>query len=393
MGAKEISRVFKNEFKVLSSDRKTLAIFLLGPILVIAIFGVATTQTGGFFKINVAVVDEDQSTFSNLIVSRFEQSQYMIIKYHTDRATAEELFREGKIDAIIIVEHGFDSKVRTFYLYASESQKATLTLVVDNSYFYAPVVIPLALQPVMMDFYLKDVPKILNLPADLSPEIIQQVAARMQVVYFNVQLAYGENIPFFTTIFPLLTPMFLFIFGLFMCGPTIVGERIRGTLPRLLKTPIRRSEIIIGKLLVYLVIALYDCIVVLLISTIAFGVIVKGGILELFASLFLIAFAGCTWGMFYSTFAKSERQISDLQTYTLTIAMVLGGMVFPISIMPEPMQVLANILPLTHSVNAVRAFAIKGLGLEYGLVDMGYMLAFGAAMLALALVSFRFLKE
>jgi ABC-2 type transport system permease protein len=73
--------------------------------------------------------------------------------------------------------------------------------------------------------------------------------------------------------------------------------------------------------------------------------------------------------------------------------MVLGGMVFPISIMPEPMQVLANILPLTHSVNAVRAFTIKGLGLEYGFVDMGYMLAFGAAMLALALVSFRFAKE
>ncbi len=246
----------------------------------------------------------------------------------------------------------------------------------------------------MIDFYMKDVPKILNLPTgEITPEMIKQIATRLQVIYVNVDLAYGEDMSFFSMIFPLMTPIVLFVFGIFMCGLSIVGERVRGTLPRLLKTPIRRSEIILGKLLVYLIIALWDSGIVLLLGTLVFQLPVKGGALPLFAALYLTTFTGCTWGMFYSTFAKSERQVADLQTYTMVLVMVLGGVIFPVSVMPESVQSVAEVLPISHSLSAIRAITIKGLGPEIYAGDLGYMLVFGLIMLGLALVSFRLIKE
>jgi ABC-2 type transport system permease protein len=340
-------------------------------------------------------VDEDHSALSANLVSRFEQSKYVDVKYKTDRATAEQLFKEGKIDAIVVIEQGFENKVRTFYLSSSTEQKARMDLLVDNSYFIAPVAVPLALQSVMVDFYLKDVPKALNLPTEqVSPEVVEQIAARLQVVNVDVKLAYGDaEMPFFAITFPLLTPIVLFTFGLFMCGLSIVGERIRGTLPRLLKTPIRRSEIVIGKLLLYLIIALWHSLVVLVPSTVFFGLAVRGGALLLFAALFLTSYTGCTWGLFYSTFSRSERQVVDLKSYTMIIVMVLGGIIFPISTMPTAVQVIAQGLPLSHSLSALRAIAVKGLGFEFVAWDLLYLLIFGTAVLLMALISFRLIKD
>ena len=395
MGFKEIKHIFRNEFDVISSDKKTFALFLLGPILVMAAFGGATMRSSGeLIKVNVVIVDEDHSALSANLVSRFEQSKYVDVKYKTDRATAEQLFKEGKIDAIVVIEQGFENKVRTFYLSSSTEQKARMDLLVDNSYFIAPVAVPLALQSVMVDFYLKDVPKALNLPTEqVSPEVIEQIVARLQVVNVDVKLAYGDNMPFFAITFPLLTPIVLFTFGLFMCGLSIVGERIRGTLPRLLKTPIRRSEILIGKLLLYLVIALWHSLVVLVLSTVVFGLAVRGGALLLFAALFLTSYTGCTWGLFYSTFSRSERQVVDLKSYTMIIVMVLGGIIFPLSTMPPAVQVIAQGLPLSHSLTALRAIAVKGLGFEFVAWDLLYLLIFGSAVLLMALISFRLIKD
>ncbi len=395
MGTREIKRVFKNEFDVISSDRKTFAVFLLGPIIVMAAFGAATMQTRPqLITMSVAIVDEDRSPLSNNLVARFEQSEYVIVKYKTDRATAEQLFQEGKIDAIVIIERGFDNKARTFYLYSSESEKARLDLIVDNSYFIAPVAVPLTLQTVMIDFYLKDLPKALGFQSEqITAEVVQQLVSRLQVVYVDVNLAYGKDLPFFTMVFPLMTPIVLFTFGLFMSGLSIVGERVRGTLPRLLKTPIRRSEIVLGKLLVYLGIAIWDSLVVLLLSAFLFGLTPKGGALLMFLALFLTTYTGCTWGMFYSTFSKTERQVTDLKSYTTLVLMILGGVVFPLSIMPEPVQVMAYVLPLSHSVNAIRAATVKGLSPEFIVGDLGYLFVFGTALLGLALISFRYVKD
>jgi ABC-2 type transport system permease protein len=395
MGAKQLREVFKKEFDMLSSDKRTLAIYLLGPILVMAAFGAATSaRSSEILHINIALVDEDSSRLSADLGARFEQSEYVAVKYKTDRANAEHLLKEGEIDAYVVIEKGFDSKVKTFYLHPSESDKARLSVVVDSAVPTVPVTIPLALQSVLVEFYQKDLPRVLDLPGgEISPELVQQIATRLQVVAIGVDMKYGENLSFFTVTFPILTPIVLFTFGLMMCGLTIVGERIRGTLPRLLKTPTRRSEIVLGKLLAYLTIALWQNVVVLALSVMLFGLAVRGGVLQLFAAMFLTSFCGCTWGLLHSTFGKSDRQVTEMNTNTVIVLLILGGIVFPINTMPEVVQLLAQALPLSHSLTALRSIAIRGLGLEFVGFDLFYLAAFGTLLLILGLTSFRFAKE
>lgn len=399
MAFRHLKQVFRNELKLLTSDKKALMVFLMGPLLVMLIFGSATAHVGGqeeTMHMNIAIVDEDHSVLSNSLVARFEESSYATVKYKTDRATAEQLLKDGKVDAIVVIHREFDKKIRSFFLYPSESQKARVDIVVDNSIMFVPVTAPLVLQDAMKNFFLKDVPRevLPKLPTDqqISADIVQQVVDRLNPVFINAEPAYGSNLSFFSLILPLLIPMVLFTFGLMMSGLSIVSERVRGTLPRLLKTPVRRSEIVIGKLLAYLLIAVWHGSIVLALSLV-FGLSIKGGIPLLFTSLFLTSYAGCTWGMFYSTFSKTERQVLDLNTDTFIILLTLAGTLVPIRIMPPAMQKAAEILPLSHSANALRSIAIRGFGVERVMGDLAYLLAVGTLMLVLALISFRFVKE
>ena len=399
MAVRHLKQIFRNEFKVMSSDKKALVIFLLGPVITMLIVGSATSHIRTqeeLMHMNIAIVDEDQSVLSSRLVARFEESSYATVRYKTDRLVAERLLKEGSVDAIVVIYREFDKRIRSFFLYASESQKARVDIIVDNSIMYVPVSAPLVLQDAMQTFFLKDVPSevLPKLPAgqQISADLVQQIVARLNPVFINVEPAYGANLPFFSLILPTLIPMVLFLFSLMMSGLSIVSERVRGTLPRLFKTPVRRSEIVIGKLLAYFVVALWHGLVVLVLSLV-FGATVKGGIPLLFALVFLTSYAGCTWGMFYSTFSKTEREVLDFNTDTFLIVFTLAGIMIPPRIMPPVMQRLADMLPLSHSSNAIRSVIIRGLGIEWVIVDMAYLFAVGTVMLILALVSFRFVKE
>lgn len=399
MALRHLKQIFRNEFKVMSSDKKALVIFLLGPVITMLLVGSATSHIRSqeeVMHMNIAIVDEDQSVLSNKLVARFEESSHATVKHKTDRATAEQLLKGGKIDAIVVIYKEFDKKIRAFFLYPSESQKARVDIIVDNSVMYVPMSAPLVLQDVMKTFFLQDVPGEVSpkLPAgqQISADLVQQVVARLNPVFINVEPAYGTNVPYFSLILPTLIPMVLFLFALMMSGMSIVSERVRGTLPRLFKTPVRRSEIVIGKLLAYFAIALWHGFVVT-VFPLAFGATVKGGIHLLFASAFLTSYAGCTWGMFYSTFAKTEREVLDYNTDTFLIVFTLAGILIPSRLMRPIMQTIANILPLSHSSNAVRCVIIRGLGIEWVIGDMAYLFAVGTVMLILALVSFKFVKE
>jgi len=399
VAVRHLKQIFRNEFKVMSSDKKALVIFLLGPVITMLIVGSATSHIRTqeeLMHMNIAIVDEDQSVLSSRLVARFEESSYATVRYKTDRLVAERLLKEGSVDAIVVIYREFDKRIRSFFLYASESQKARVDIIVDNSIMYVPVSAPLVLQDAMQTFFLKDVPSevLPKLPAgqQISADLVQQIVARLNPVFINVEPAYGANLPFFSLILPTLIPMVLFLFSLMMSGLSIVSERVRGTLPRLFKTPVRRSEIVIGKLLAYFVVALWHGLVVLVLSLV-FGATVKGGIPLLFALVFLTSYAGCTWGMFYSTFSKTEREVLDFNTDTFLIVFTLAGIMIPPRIMPPVMQRLADMLPLSHSSNAIRSVIIRGLGIEWVIVDMAYLFAVGTVMLILALVSFRFVKE
>jgi ABC-2 type transport system permease protein len=396
---KRIRQVFVNEFKILSNDKKTLAFFLLGPIIILVVLGAVTTVTGGaglggMEKLKVAVVDEDQSQLSQALVSRFQQSdRVVVVKSNTDRTTGMRLFEEGKVDVVYIIESGFDSKLRTYYLHLGSSDKATLDVVVDTSWVTPPSAAQAVAAEILLEFFQKDAfPAIVTLPSNqqVPADQVQQLIAVLAPIDARVQTPYGEN-PVFAILFPTLIPLMLISFSIQLSGLSIVGERIRGTLSRILKTPVTRSEIVIGKALAYVVVGFIQATGVVAVALI-FGVSVKSGVIPLFAALFLTSYVACALGIFFSSFSTSEKAVIQLANITALLLNALGGAIIPLSNMPPTVQSVGQLLPIYNSVTALRAITIKGLGAEAYLPYLIYLAVSGTAALVLAVIAFRFTK-
>jgi ABC-2 type transport system permease protein len=395
---KRIRQVFLNEFHILGNDKKTLAFFLLGPIIILGTLGAVTTviggtALGGIQRMKVAVVDEDNSQLSQALVSRFEQSDQVDVKYKTDRATAMHLFEEGQVDVIYIIESGFDNKLRTYYLHPGSPDKATLDIVVDTSWVTPPSAAQAVGASVLLVFYQKDAfPVIAQLPAgqQIPPEQIQAIIAELSPIDPRVQTPYGQN-TLFGVLFPTLVPLILITFSIQLTGLSIVGERIRGTLSRILKTPVRRSEIVLGKALAYIVIAFVQAVGVLAFS-LPFGLEVKSGVFPLLIGLFLTSYSACALGIFFSSISTSEKAVIQLANIAALLLNAIGGAILPLSSMPDVVQSVGQVLPIYNSVTALRDITLKGLGPGAWMIHLAYLAVFGAVVLVLSIVCFNFMK-
>jgi len=395
---KRIRQVFTNEFKILSNDKKALAFFILGPIIILAVIGAVTTVVGGvglggFEQMKVAIVDEDNSQLSQALVQRFQQSDQIVVVATTDRATAMKLFEQGGVDVIYLIENGFDNKLRTYYLHPGSPDKATLDIIVDTSWVTPPSAAQAVAAAVLLQFFQRDVfPAIVKLPPgqQVPPEQVQELLATLSPINPRVQTPYGEN-ALFPVLFPTLIPLMLMSFSIQLSGLSIVGERIRGTLSRILKTPVRRSEIVVGKALAYIVVAVVQAFGVVA-TSLLFGLTIKSGVIPLFAVLFLTCYVACAFGIFYSSFSTSEKAVIQLANITALLLNALGGAIIPMSSMPDQVQTVGKLLPIYNSVTALREITIKGLGPEAWLPYLAYLAVFGTVLLVLAVVAFRFSK-
>ena len=396
---KRIRQVFMNEFKMLRNDKKTLASFILGPILVLSLIGVATSITGNtslaeFERMKAAVVDEDNTQLSQALVARFQQSDQLTVKYTTtDPTSAKLMFEKGEVDVIYVIENGFDNKLRTYYLHGGSQGKATMDIIVDTSWVTPPSAAQAAGNLVLLDFFQKDaIPIILNLPKgqQVPPEQLQQLIVKLSPINTPLQAPYGEN-QLFAILLPTVVPLMLVSFSLQLSGLSIVGERTRGTLSRILKTPVRKSEIVIGKAMAYTTVAVVQTLGVVLVS-LFFGLSAKSGVIPYFIGLFLTSYSACALGILFSTFSTSEKAVIQIGNTVALFLNALGGAIIPLSSMAPPLQAVGEILPVYNSVTALRDVILKGLGPDAWLPFMAYLLVFGTIMLVLAVVVFRFTK-
>jgi ABC-2 type transport system permease protein len=396
---KRISQVFMNEFKILRNDKKTLASFILGPIIILGLIGAVTTMTGGtglaaFERMKAAVVDEDNSRFSHALVSRFQQSDQITVKYTTtDRASAMLMFEKGEVDVIYIIENGFDNKLRTYYLSGGSQGKATMDIIVDTSWVTPPSAALAVGNAVLLDFFQRDaIPIILNLPQgqQVPPEQLQQLIAKLSPINTPLQAPYGEN-QLFAILLPTVVPLMLVSFSLQLSGLAIVGERMTGTLSRILKTPIRKSEIVIGKALAYTGLAIVQTLGVVAVSLL-FGLSAKSGVIPYFIGLFLTSYSACALGILFSSFSTSDKAVIQIGNTVALLLNALGGAIIPLSSMAPPLQAAGELLPVYNSVTALRDIVLKGLGPDAWLPYMAYLALFGTLTLVVAVVVFRFTK-
>jgi len=172
-------------------------------------------------------------------------------------------------------------------------------------------------------------------------------------------------------------------------GLAITRERERGTMENLLSTPVHPGEVIVGKIVPYIMVGYVQVILVLLAAKFLFNVPMLGSVPLLFLLVLLFIVANLAVGITFSTIAKNQLQAVQMAFFFFLPSLLLSGYMFPFRGMPGWAQNLGECLPLTHFLRVVRGILLKGNGLAETLPDLWPIALFLTVVLAIGIKRYR----
>lgn len=323
--------VVVKELRQLSRDRLTFGMIVGIPIMQMLLFGFAINTD--VRNLNAAYADQANSNLSREFISNLRQTQVLALDQQVDSVQQlEHLLRVGKISIGVFIPPDFDRR-------SLENNRAAAHILVDG---VDPTIIGVANQ-------LRNMPVGFNsMPSSASTQGNIEIRP-----YFNPE----RRSPVF--IIPGLIGIILTLTMMLFTAVAVVREREHGNLELLINTPVSTSQLMIGKVVPYIVIGMVQLALILAVGRIVFDVPVLGSHAELyFAAVFFIA-ANLALGLFISTVVKSQFQAIQVTIFFLLPSILLSGFVFPFDGMPIVVQYIGELLPTTHFIRITRGIMLK----------------------------------
>jgi ABC-2 type transport system permease protein len=215
------------------------------------------------------------------------------------------------------------------------------------------------------------------------------VAASAEPLELEPSIRYNPDQRTAVYVVPGLIGVILTMTMVMLTAMALARERERGTLEQLIVSPIRRGELVAGKIVPYVGIGYVQMSFILLLGWFAFGVTVTGSLGLLFVLAFLFIAANLAIGLFFSTVATTQQQAMQMSFFFLLPNILLSGFMFPFEAMPGPAQALAQALPLTHFLRIVRGIVLKGSSFRDLEVELVWLVAILAALVTMSSLRFR----
>jgi ABC-2 type transport system permease protein len=342
--------------KIFSRDRQAIFFTLFFPITFMAIFGFATT--GEEDPIEIGIVDNATNAFSGRFIEKLEANALFTVTVDTEETLRARII-DGDIALTLILPPRFDGE-----------NPSDLTMLVD-----AAQARQTAMLTPMVEQTLLGVERELRGSEPLFPVTVEDVQARSQ-----------RYIDFLIPGLLALTIMQISVAG---SGYNIVEYRRKGILKRLFVTPIEPSHFIGGLVIARLVITVIQVSFLLAVAVVLLDVPVVGNPLELLALIFLGASIFLSLGFWMGSLAKTQQAIMLLGNLITLPQMFLSGVFFSIDSMPDMLQPLARLLPLTYVVDSLREVIVNGLSLIDQIPTLVGLVVWLALSLTLAIRMFR----
>jgi ABC-2 type transport system permease protein len=353
------------ELRQMRRDRITLAMIVGIPVIQLVLFGYAINMN--LRGLDAGIVDQANTAGSRALVMDMLATGVVAPIARAD--TPQELMamiRRGDISIGIVVPPDFERR-------RIDGRQVTQVLV-DGS--------DTAVQGAAAQ--LAQVPLDSAVPDTRAPMTSTPPAGRISVVaFYNPQRSSAINIV------PGLIGVILTMTMVLFTAIAIVRERERGNMELLIATPLTSAELMIGKVLPYVVIGLVQTSVILALGTWLFDVPIRGSVLDVYLASGLLILANLTLGLLISTRAQSQFQAMQMTFFVFLPSILLSGFMFPFAGMPRVVQWLAEVLPLTHFLRLIRGVMLRGAGLWEMWIDVLALAAFTLVMMALAIGRFR----
>ena len=324
----------RKEVLQLRRDRVTFGMVVGIPIIQILLFGFAINTD--VRNLDAAVADQSGTHLSRQLVAELKQTQ--VLNFRHEAATPEALndhLRRGEVSVAVLIPPDFDRRL-------IDPRRPAAQLLVDGA---DPTILGVANQLAGMPF---------RLDTQLDAQRPQTFEVR---AYYNPERRTAINIV------PGLIGVILTMTMMLFTAVAIVRERERGNLELLINTPIRNSELMIGKVLPYVGIGLVQLAIILLVGRWLFDVPVRGSLAELYFASLLFITANLGLGLFLSTIAQTQFQAMQMMVFLLLPSILLSGFMFPFAGMPEFARYLGELLPTTHYIRLTRGIMLRDAGL------------------------------
>lgn len=364
--------IVKKEFIQIKRDKASFGIAIGMPIMMMFLFGYAVNTQ--LEDISTAVLDQSHTSDSRELIKSFENTLYFkVIEQSSSIESIEEKMNEGKIHAALIIPPDYSEKL-------DKKEKPKVQLLVDGS---DPTTARTAFSSGVLAIQNQGVKQMEVLSSRLSQKInIGGVDVSTKVMY-NPSLK-NQN---FTI--PGLVGLIMQNITVLLTAFALVRERERGTIEQLIVSPIKSSELILGKLLPYVVIGFFDFIFSLALGLLWFGVPIRGSLGLLIFLGFGFVICALAIGILISTISKTQLQAMQLSVLIILPSVLLSGFVFPREAMPKIIQYLGYALPLTYFLNILRGIVLKGVGMNYLYKDVVLLFILGFFLLIFSMIRFR----
>ncbi|PIF02334.1 MAG: multidrug ABC transporter permease [Draconibacterium sp.] len=339
---KQLKSFIKKEFFHIFRDLRTVLILFIIPIIQLLIFG--TVIKSEIKDVHIAIYDQSKDITTQQITSKLLSSGYFILEQNLENIDdIEAIFKKGKVKEIVVFENNFGNKL------VSEGE-ANIQLLTDASDPNTARLIVTYTSSIIND-YVKGMYPNIQLPMQIQPEVRMFFNEEMKSAYMFV---------------PGVMALILMLISAMMTSVSITREKEMGTMEILLVSPLRPSQIIIGKVLPYLLLSIANAFIIVFAGYFIFGVPITGSFLLLmFETILFIMMALCL-GILISTIAKTQMTAMFISLIGLMLpTIILSGFIYPIKNMPVVLQWLSHIMPARYFITILRAVMLKGVGIIY----------------------------
>lgn len=366
-----IYSIVRKEFVQLFRDPRTLALAVVIPIVQLFLLGYAATSD--VRNVSLAVWDQSKTTESRQLIDAFQASSYFTVNYLVNSADEyQALIESGDARVALVIppdysQRLFDGNAKALVILdgsdASIGGTALSTARLVGQFFGT---------------------KILTQQATLSGR-----SAPTPPVEVRTQVWYNPDLNSAYFMIPGVIGMILSFITTILTATAIVRERERGTIEQLIVTPIRSWELVLGKLLPYVILAFVETFEVLIIGHFWFGVPIRGSLalIVLASGIFIMSSLGI--GLLASTVANTQQEaMLTVMMYNLP-SIFLSGFFFPLEAMPQALQIVSYAIPLRYFLVVIRSLLLKGVGIEAIQGEIIALTIFGLVIMTLAALRFR----
>jgi ABC-2 type transport system permease protein len=351
----------RKEFYHILRDRRTLLILFGIPLAQVLLFGFALTNE--IKDARIAILDQDKSVYSKEIGNRLLSSGYFkLAGYLQSPKQLEAIFRKGQIKLALVFPPGFSDDWQ-------HGKKTQIQILADASEQNTAIALNGYASAIIQDFAA-------NATGGSRPMSIE-IASRM---------VFNPNLKGAFVFVPGVMAMVLLLVSAMMTSITLAREKETGTMEVLFVSPLNQIQIILGKVIPYLVLSFINGCVILLLGVFVLGMPMAGNLILLLAETLLFIFLSLSIGIFISSITNSQVVAMFMSLMILLMPTIfLSGFIFPIESMPVFLQYFSNIIPAKYFINIVKGIMIKGIGLSYLIRETLILLGMAALFILLSL--------